>query len=246
MYRSIYLPHDNRPERPFFRRSKQPRHIVKWIVIAVAGLMAISFAIPLGLRWLPPPTSAFMLQSEALDPTLHYHWMPWQRISPHLPVAVIASEDQKFPHHWGFDFGAIGKAINDNKWRRRPRGASTITQQVAKNLFLWSGKSYLRKGLEAYFTMVLELVWPKRRIIEVYLNIAQFGPDIYGVEAASRAYFYKPAIRISKSEAALLAAVLPSPRKLKAANPSDYVRQRAREIEAQMEQLGGAAYLKAI
>jgi monofunctional biosynthetic peptidoglycan transglycosylase len=246
MYRSIYLPHDERPEQPFFRQSNQPWQISKWIVIAAVSLMTISLAVPLGLRWLPPPTSAFMLHSEVPDPALRYHWIPWQRISPHLPIAVVASEDQKFPHHRGFDFDAIGKAIDENKWRRRPRGASTITQQVAKNLFLWSGKSYFRKGLEAYFTMVLELVWPKRRIIEVYLNIAQFGPGIYGVEAASRAYFSKPASRISKSEAALLAAVLPNPRKLKAANPSDYVRHRAREIEAQMEQLGGAAYLKDI
>lgn len=246
MYRSIYSPNNNRPGHPFLRQSNRPRQISKWIVIAAISLMAISFAILLGLRWLPPPTSAFMLQADTPDPALRYHWMPWQRISPHLPVAVIASEDQKFPYHWGFDFDAIGKAIDENKLRRRPRGASTITQQVAKNLFLWSGRSYLRKSLEAYFTMGLELVWPKRRIIEVYLNIAQFGPGIYGVEAASRAYFHKPASRISKSEAALLAAVLPNPRKLKAANPSDYVRQRAREIEAQMEQLGGSAYLKSM
>jgi monofunctional biosynthetic peptidoglycan transglycosylase len=216
-----------------------------WILIAGASLLAISLAVPLGLRWLPPPTSAFMLQSEVPDPALRYHWVPWHRISPHLPIAVVASEDQKFPHHWGFDFGAISKAVDENKWRKRPRGASTITQQVAKNLFLWSGRSYLRKGLEAYFTLVIELVWPKRRIVEVYLNIAQFGPGIYGVEAASRAYFQKPASQLLKSEAALLAAVLPNPRKLKAGEPSDYVQQRAREIEAQMEQLG-AAYLKGI
>jgi monofunctional biosynthetic peptidoglycan transglycosylase len=244
MYRSIYLPNDDRPGQPFFRQFHRPRKIFKLVAITAAGLMAISLAIPIGLRWLPPPTSAFMLQSEAPNPTLRYHWIPWQHISPHLPIAVVASEDQKFPHHWGFDLDAIGKAIDENKWRKRPRGASTITQQVAKNLFLWSGQSYLRKGLEAYFTMVIELVWPKRRIIEVYLNIAQFGPGIYGVEAASRTFFSKPASRIVKSEAALLAAVLPNPRKLKAANPTDYVRQRAREIEAQMEQLGGAAYLK--
>jgi monofunctional biosynthetic peptidoglycan transglycosylase len=222
----------------------QPRQILGWIRIIAASLMAISLAIPLALRWLPPPTSAFMLQSEVPAPELRYHWMPWQRISAHLPVAAVASEDQKFPHHWGFDFDAIGKAIDQNKRRSHPRGASTITQQVAKNLFLWPGKSYLRKGLEAYLTVVLELVWPKRRIIEVYLNIAQFGPGIYGVEAASRSFFDKPASQLSKSEAALLAAVLPNPGKLNAAKPSDYVRRRAREIKKQMEQLGGAAYLK--
>jgi monofunctional biosynthetic peptidoglycan transglycosylase len=187
-----------------------------------------------------------MLRSEVPARALNYQWMPWKRISPHLPIAVVASEDQKFPHHWGFDFDAISKAIDENKRRSHPRGASTITQQVAKNLFLWSGKSYLRKGLEAYFTVVLELVWPKRRIIEVYLNIAQFGPGIYGVEAASRSYLFKPASQLSKHEAALLAAVLPNPRKLIAANPSGYVRRRARKIEEQMEQLGGAAYLKNI
>ncbi len=244
MYRSIYLPNDDRPEQPFFRPSDRQRQIFKWVLISALSLMVFFHAILLSLRWLPPPTSAFMLQSEVTGSAMHYQWVPWAHISPHLPVAVMASEDQKFPRHWGFDFDAISKAVDENKWRRRPRGASTITQQVSKNLFLWSGRSYLRKGLEAYLTVVLELIWPKRRIIEVYLNIAQFGPGIYGVEAASRSYFYKSASQLSKSEASLLAAVLPNPRKLKAADPSDYVRQRAREIEAQMEQLGGTACLK--
>ena len=156
----------------------------------------------------------------------------------------MAAEDQKFPDHIGFDFESIEKAIKDNKRRRRPRGASTITQQVAKNLFLWPGRSYVRKGLEAYLTLMIELAWPKQRILEVYLNIAQFGPGVFGVEAAGQAYFSKSASRLHKDDAAILAAVLPNPRRLRAGRPSEYVNQRAFEIRQQMDQLGGIAYLK--
>jgi len=207
----------------------------------LAALLLASVLMPLVLRWVPPPTSAYMLRAAAGRAA--YQWVSYNRISHHLPIAVVAAEDQKFPRHMGFDFNAIGKALDENKRRVRPRGASTISQQVAKNLFLWPGRSYLRKGFEAYFTVVIELLWPKRRILEVYLNIAEFGNGVYGVEAASRTYFNKPASQLYKSEAALLAAVLPNPSKLKAAAPSAYVRQRAMEIEAQMDQLGGPAYL---
>ncbi len=206
----------------------------------------ITILVPLMLRWVPPPISSFMLQTQSSISTLRYRWVPYGRISSHLPVAVVAAEDQKFPHHWGFDLKAIGTALEENKRRKRPRGASTISQQVVKNLFLWSGRSYLRKGVEAYLTLIIELLWPKRRILEVYLNIAQFGPGVFGVEAASQAYFQKPASRISKDEAALLAAVLPNPKILKLSSPSDYVRERAKKIEEQMSQLGGTTYLKGV
>ncbi len=225
------------------RRIKRIRFRGWWWKIPV-GLLAVNIVILLLLRWLPPPTTAFMLLAKAPKSGIRYQWVPWERISPNLPIAVVAAEDQKFPDHHGFDLTSIEKAIEENKYRRRPRGASTITQQVAKNLFLWSGASYVRKGLEAYLTLMIEMVWPKRRILEVYLNIAEFGPGVYGVEAAGRAYFSKPASRLHKDDAVIMAAVLPNPRRLKVDNPSGYVYRRAFEIRQQVDQLGGIAYLR--
>ena len=141
---------------------------------------------------------------------LRHTWANLDRISPNLPLAVIASEDQKFPEHWGFDVEAIEKAYALNKHSHKVRGASTISQQVAKNLFLWSGRSYFRKGLEAYFTLLIEACWPKRRILEVYLNVAEFGMGTYGAEAAAQRFFHKSAARLTRSDAAVLAAVLPN------------------------------------
>jgi monofunctional biosynthetic peptidoglycan transglycosylase len=159
-------------------------------------------------------------------------------------LAVVAAEDQRFPKHWGFDFASIADAVEEQGERGHLRGASTITQQVARNLFLWQGRSYLRKGLEAYFTVLLELLWPKRRILEVYLNIAEFGEGNFGVGAGAQAFFGKHPIELRTSEAALLAAVLPNPNRLRVRNPSAYVRGRASWVESQMTQLGGSAYLK--
>lgn len=175
---------------------------------------------------------------------IRYDWVPLERISANAAIAVIASEDQTFAEHFGFDLEMIRKAVDHNAKGRRIRGASTITQQVAKNLFLWSGRSYLRKGLEAWFTIWIEVLWPKSRILEVYLNVAEFGRGIYGVEAASQRFFDKPAKRLTRSEAARLAAVLPNPRRLRADRPSAYVQRRTTTIEAQMRAIGGAAYLK--
>jgi monofunctional biosynthetic peptidoglycan transglycosylase len=160
-----------------------------------------------------------------------------------MSLAVVAAEDQKFPQHWGFDFESIVDAVEEQGVRGRLRGASTITQQVARNLFLWQGRSYLRKALEAYFTVLLELCWPKRRILEVYLNIAEFGEGRYGVGAAARAFFGKPPNELQTSEASLLAAVLPNPVRFRVRDPSAYVRHRAAWIESQMAKLGGPAYL---
>jgi monofunctional glycosyltransferase len=165
------------------------------------------------------------------------------RISPNLPLAVVASEDQKFPEHWGFDVEAIEKAYQLNQHSHRVRGASTISQQVAKNLYLWSGRSYFRKGLEAYFTLLIEGLWPKRRILEVYLNIAEFGNGTYGAEAAAERFFHLPAARLSRSDAAALAAVLPNPEHYSAAAPSRYVLQRRDWILGQMQALGGPEML---
>ncbi|NTV13544.1 MAG: monofunctional biosynthetic peptidoglycan transglycosylase [Desulfobulbaceae bacterium] len=204
----------------------------------------------LGLRWLHPPTSAFMLhyRIESLFttgkklPPLRQKWVDWAAISPALPLAAVAAEDQKFPGHWGFDLESISEAMAKNAKGHRIHGASTISQQVAKNLFLWSGRSYLRKGLEAYLTLLLEVLWPKQRILEVYVNIAEFGEGIYGARAAAEAFFHKSPALLSQGEAALMAAVLPNPKQLRVDRPSAYVRERQEWILTQMGQLG-AGYI---
>jgi monofunctional biosynthetic peptidoglycan transglycosylase len=197
-------------------------------------LLALFLAPPaavVALRWLPPPTSAFMLQSPVRP--VDYVWVPAGHHPKALRDAVIAAEDQKFLNH-GFDFEAIEKALAHNQKSKRKRGASTITQQVAKNLFLWPSRSYLRKGLEGTFTVLLELAWPKERILEVYLNIAEFGPGVYGVEAAARKFFDRSAQELSPAQSARLAAVLPNPRKWRADRPGPYVQARADWILAQI------------
>lgn len=174
----------------------------------------------------------------------HSDWVSMADISPWMGLAVIAAEDQKFPEHWGFDVPAIEKALAHNERNEsRIRGASTLSQQTAKNLFLWDGRSWLRKGLEAGLTLGIETVWSKKRILTVYLNIAEFGDGIFGVEAAAQRYFHKPASRLSVSEAALLAAVLPNPLRYKANTPSGYVRSRQAWIMRQMRQLGGESFM---
>ncbi len=197
----------------------------------------------LALRFVAPWTSTFMLAHRLTAGPVRYQFQPIAQISPALPIALVAAEDQKFPQHHGFDVQAIESAMDDADEGARLRGASTISQQTAKNLFLWGGRSFVRKGFEAYFTVLIELFWPKSRILEVYANIAEFGDGIYGAEAAARAYFGKPARELDEREAALLAAVLPNPKKLSPVQPSTYVQRRAEWIERQVRQLGGAAYL---
>lgn len=212
----------------------------------------LATAVPVALlRWLPPPVSLFMViaRVEALwkkdrDFQVHYRWTDWEEISPEAKIAVVAAEDQRFAAHLGFDFRAMKEAYEHNLRGRRVHGASTISQQTAKNLFLYPGRSYLRKGFEAYFTALIELLWPKQRILEVYLNIAQFGKGIYGVAEAGRIFFGKPAARLNGREAALLAAVLPNPVLLRVDRPSPYVQRRQGWIYRQMRQLGGAGYLE--
>jgi monofunctional biosynthetic peptidoglycan transglycosylase len=209
----------------------------------IGGFILFTLLLVLAGRWIPPLRSSFMmLQPEhgkmGGETHIHYHWIRWEAIPPHVALAVVAGEDQKFPHHFGFDVDAIAQAQKENQYRRLPRGASTISQQTAKNLYLWPGRSYVRKGLEAYFTVLLELLWSKKRILHVYLNIAQFGPNIYGVEAAARTFWHKKAAELTPHEAALLAAVLPNPVRLRADRPSPYVQARARWIEDNMRQLG--------
>jgi monofunctional glycosyltransferase len=166
---------------------------------------------------------------------------PLEEISTSLAIAIIASEDQKFTQHQGFDFESISKAMNER--RKHPRGASTISQQLVKNIYLWPGRSFVRKGLEAYLTVAVETLWPKRRILEAYLNVAQFGHGIYGADAAARTFFGKPPSRLTLHESSLLAAVLPNPRRMSAARPSAYVAGRAQDIRLEVYRMGGEAVL---
>ncbi|BBV74419.1 monofunctional biosynthetic peptidoglycan transglycosylase [Klebsiella electrica] len=201
---------------------------------------------------LPVPFSAVMLERQVgawlsgnFQYVAHSDWVGMDEISPWMGLAAIAAEDQKFPEHWGFDVSAIEKALAHNeRQENRVRGASTLSQQTAKNLFLWDGRSWLRKGLEAGLTVGIETVWSKKRILTVYLNIAEFGEGTFGVEAASQRYFHKPASQLTASEAALLAAVLPNPIRFRADAPSGYVRSRQAWILRQMRQLGGEEFMQ--
>jgi len=202
---------------------------------------------------LPVPFSAVMLERQVsawFSGDFHYvahsDWVGMDEISPWMGLAGIAAEDQKFPDHWGFDVPAIEKALAHNERNEnRIRGASTLSQQTAKNLFLWDGRSWLRKGLEVGLTVGIETVWSKKRILTVYLNIAEFGDGIFGVEAAGPRYFHKPASRLTPAEAALLAAVLPNPIRFRADAPSGYVHSRQAWILRQMRQLGGEGFMQA-
>ncbi|RYG64752.1 monofunctional biosynthetic peptidoglycan transglycosylase [bacterium] len=220
------------------------RRVFRGLLILAVVFVGGSLAAVAVLRFVAPPTTAFMVHARIAalgsDPPLaiRHQWRPLAEISPSAALAVVAAEDQLFPVHRGFDVKSIQKAMEDNERGGRTRGASTISQQVAKNLFLWSGRSWVRKGLEAWFTVLIEFTWPKRRILETYLNVAQFGRGIYGVESASRAFFRKDARSLTATEAALLAAVLPNPVRLRADRPSAYVLGRGRDIQAQMRALG--------
>ncbi|WP_336793875.1 monofunctional biosynthetic peptidoglycan transglycosylase [Pantoea anthophila] len=217
------------------------RLLLVWLGVWLAGILLFSF--------LSVPFSAVMVERQVgawlrgdFSYVAHSDWVGHDEISPWMGLAVIASEDQKFPTHWGFDVAAIESVLDNSD--SRMRGASTLSQQTAKNLFLWDGRSWVRKGLEAGLTVGIETVWTKRRILTVYLNIAEFGPGIFGVEAASQHYFHKPASRLTAADAALLAAVLPNPIRYRAAAPSGYVRSRQQWILRQMRQLGGEGFLQ--
>ena len=206
----------------------------KWFFI-------ISIASTILFRWVPIPVTFFILSQcvkQAYDSKrevkLKKDWVSLDKISPDLQLAVICSEDQNFLNHFGFDLTAIEKAVKHNETRKRKRGASTISQQTAKNVFLFEGRNWIRKGAEVYFTFLIELFWSKERILEVYLNVIEFGDGIYGAEAAARELFNTSAKKLSREQAALLAAVLPSPRRFSAKNPSSYVRRRQAWILGQM------------
>lgn len=227
-----------------------PRRIVRLVAILILGWLALSVVAVLLLRFIPPLTSAMMLErrigaafSSDKDFSFHHRWVPWDQISPQVGIAMVAGEDQKFPFHHGFDVDAIQDAIDAADEGKRLRGASTISQQTAKNLFLWNGRSFVRKGLEAYFTVLIEALWPKRRILEVYMNIVELGDGVYGVGAASDVFYRVPPSRLDVTQAARLAAVLPNPRRLRVDAPSAYVQRRTAWISRQMSQLGGPSYL---
>jgi monofunctional biosynthetic peptidoglycan transglycosylase len=208
---------------------------------ALVVFVATSVAAVVLLRWIDPWTSAFMIESRIAAAArgergyrTDYRWVDYEDISPNLAIAVVASEDQKFPRHAGFDLDAIADALEDSVDGGPMRGASTISQQVAKNLFLWPGRSFVRKGLEAWLTLWIELLWPKQRILEVYLNVAELGDGVFGAEAAARRYFGRSAARLGAHESALLAAMLPSPRRSNPANPSYFLRERQHWILRQI------------
>lgn len=237
-----------------FRNRLRLRHrtrklLVRVVVLLCLQLFLLTAIVVLVFRWVEPPITAFMLQAQPQPGVvaLEYQWVDRDDIAFDAFAAVLAAEDQRFFLHSGLDFEEIQDAVGDRMRGRKLRGASTISQQVAKNLFLWPGRSFLRKGLEAYFTVLIEWLWPKQRILEVYLNIAEFGAGVYGVQAASVHFFSKPASRLRLDEAALLVAVLPNPKTLRVDAPTDYVRERQAWIIKQAQRLkrsGQLAQLK--
>jgi len=229
--------------KPFIR-------IIKFVTSLLLLYTAFSVGVILFFRIIDPPVTAFI--NSKSDPffglfslsDVKQKSVSIQNVSKYVPLAAIASEDQLFFEHFGFDFEQIEKAMKENEHRKRIRGASTVSMQVAKNLFLWSGKNIFRKGFEVYYTLLLELLWSKKRIIEVYLNIAEMGKGIYGIETASKIYYGKSSIKLNSSEAATIIAVLPNPTKRDPRRPSGYLIHRRDNILQQMNQIGGINILK--
>lgn len=236
--------------RSFVRERPWIEQAYGWASRLFLYLFLFSLGWVVMLKWVPvwvtPLVVSRWWDTIGTDESSHVYkdWTSYDNISKEAALAVLSSEDQAFPYHWGFDFDEIQDAIKENKYRKRPRGASTISQQVAKNVFLWNGRSYIRKGLEVYFTALIELVWGKKRILEVYLNVAETGPMTFGVEAASQRYYGHPAKSLSRDEAARIAAVLPNPIQFSIKKPSNYTQRRTRQIARQMRALGGQKYVR--
>lgn len=224
------------------------RKIFRFLWKAMLWFFGISIFLVILFKFVPVPFTPLMAiraveqKSAGKEMTCSHDWVPLEEISINLQKAVIASEDGNFLTHNGFDFKAIEKAMEANKKGKKLRGGSTISQQTAKNVFLWQGRSYLRKGLEAYFTVLIELIWGKERIMEVYLNSIEMGDGVYGAQEASRVWYRKDAIHLTPREAAGIAAILPNPRKFKATNSSNYINRRKNHIERQMSYLGKIEY----
>jgi monofunctional biosynthetic peptidoglycan transglycosylase len=226
--------------------------IKRWFFKIIYYFFVISIGLVIFFKFVPIPFTSTMIArkieaiAEGKDSEIYYDWVSYKNISKEAPLAVIAAEDQLYPEHWGFDFEAMGNAFSHNLKGKKVRGASTISQQVAKNVFLWQSRSYIRKALEVYFTVLIELIWGKQRIIEVYLNVAEMGDMTFGVEAASQRYFGKSAKNLTREQAARIAAVLPSPRKWSVARPGPYVSRRANFISRQMRALGGVKFIEGL
>lgn len=218
-----------------------------WIYLFIASVLVVFL-----MRWINPIFSSIMIQRQIeafLEGEFKFiknSWIDYDDVSKYVPLALISAEDQNFPDHYGFDFEQIKKALKENSHRKRIRGASTISQQLSKNLFLWEGKSFIRKGVEAYFTLLIETLWDKKRIIEVYMNIIELGDMTFGVACASEIYLKKDASKLSPSQAALIASVLPNPKRFQISRPSGYVRARQNWVLRQMSSLGGIEYLKSL
>lgn len=211
--------------------------IVRWILV---GFFVSTILAVVCLRFIPVFITPLMVircveqvgGGESIK--MHHHWVSMEEISRHMPVAVMASEDQRFLKHHGFDYNAIEKAAIHNMKGGKRHGASTISQQTAKNVFLWPGRSWIRKGFEVYFTFLIEMMWSKQRIMEVYLNSIEMGDGIYGVDAVAEYHFNTTASQLSRSQCALIAATLPNPRRFNSAAPGEYMRKRQRQIEHEM------------
>ncbi len=240
-------------ETTFRDRSPSPKTVFRWIVRIIGVFVLLSILVVLILRWANPPITSYMVQNQILarwnnekNFKLRHQWVDRQHISWTIKIATITSEDQGFAENWGFDFQQIQKALEGSNSLSTARGASTITQQTARNLFLWPAHSFFRKGLEAYFTILLDFLWPKSRILEVYLNIAQFGPHVYGVQAAGQIYFNTTAAHLSKNQSALMVTALPDPNDYDLAHPSSYMLSRRNWVLLYMNKLGNQAYLQRI
>lgn len=224
--------------------------IARFVVCLLLCLVVVSVLLVMAGRWLNPPVTALMLERhleawmQGQEFQVQYQPKPWVELSDHLKRAVLAAEDQKFFHHRGFDLDAIQAAWSHNERGGTLRGASTLSQQLAKNLFLWSGRSWVRKGIEAWFTLLMESLWPKTRILELYLNCVEWGEGWFGAEVAAQRYFGVTAAALSPEQSSLLAAILPNPRVWSASRPSAHVIRRADWIRQQVRQLGGSQYLE--
>lgn len=220
------------------------RKILTFIWRLILGFVILSVVSVIIFRWVPVPITPLMVircveqKMDGKDMKMKHDWVPFEEISPKLQLAVVCSEDQNYLKHFGFDWGAIEKAMKENEEGKRVRGASTITQQTAKNVFLWPGRSYVRKAFEVWFTVLVEIFWSKERIMEVYLNSIEMGDGVYGAEAASQYWYKKKAIKLTKDEAAGIAAVLPNPRKYRANPPTNYIIKRKTWIKQQMNYWG--------
>jgi monofunctional biosynthetic peptidoglycan transglycosylase len=224
------------------------RKILRWIWKAMLWFFGLSILSVIIFKWVPIPFTPLMVtriiefKLEGDDAIYSHNWVPLEDISPNLQKAVIASEDGNFLKHNGFDFEAMQKAFKNNNKGKRLKGGSTISQQTAKNIFLWQGRSYIRKGLEAYFTVLIELIWGKERIMEVYLNSIEMGNGVYGAQEAARHWYSKTATNLTPREAAGIAAILPNPRKFKASNSSSYINRRKDKIMRVMRHVGKIEY----